>query len=102
MLTMLPAETIGQKLLISDETGRSSLDMFKYREYTVVGTARTPVYMNFQRGSSNEGSGSVSFYVCALPEAFDSEYFTEAYLYADTGLYIYSEEYKDWAESAER
>ena len=99
---MLPAETIGQKLLISDETGRSSLDMFKYREYTVVGTARTPVYMNFQRGSSNEGSGSVSFYVCALPEAFDSEYFTEAYLYADTGLYIYSEEYKDWAESAER
>lgn len=92
----------GTKLVIADETSDDALKMFKYREYTIVGTARSPVYMNFQRGSSNEGSGSVACYVCALPGAFDSEYYTEAYLYADTGLYIYSDEYKDWAKSAER
>ena len=92
----------GTKLVISDETSDSSMDMLKYKEYTVVGTARSPVYMNFQRGTSNEGSGSVSFYVCALPGAFDSEYFTEAYLYANTGLYIFSDEYKDWAKNAEK
>lgn len=92
---------IGEKLVIADETSESARKMFKFKEYTVVGTARTPVYMNFQRGTSDEGSGTVSYYVCALPGAFDSEYFTEAYLYADTGLYIYSDEYKDWAKTAE-
>lgn len=92
----------GTKLVISEETSKTSMEMFKYKEYTVVGTARTPAFMNFQRGTSNEGSGSISYYVCALPEAFDSEYYTEAYLYANTGLYIYSDEYKDWAENAEK
>ena len=92
---------IGEKLVIADETSESARKMFKYKEYTVVGTARTPVYMNFQRGTSDEGSGTLSYFVCALPEAFDSEYFTEAYLYANTGLYIYSDEYKAWADKAE-
>ena len=92
----------GTKLVISEETSKTSMEMFKYKEYTVVGTARTPAFMNFQRGTSNEGSGSISYYVCALPEAFDTEYYTEAYLYANTGLYIYSDEYKDWAENAEK
>lgn len=98
---MLPSVEPGTKIVIADETSEDAMKMFKYREYTVVGTARSPVYLNFQRGTSNEGSGSVSFYVCALPGAFDSEYYTEAYLYADTGLYLYSDEYKEWAEKAE-
>ena len=98
---MVSSARIGDKLVIADETSESARKMFKYNEYTVVGTARTPVYMNFQRGTSDEGSGSVSYYVCALPEAFDSEYFTEAYLYANTGLYIYSDEYQAWAKTAE-
>ena len=92
----------GTKLVISEETSSKARDLFKYGEYTVVGTARSPLFMNFQRGQSNEGSGTVNYYVCALPEAFDSEYYMEAYLYADTGLYIYSDEYKTWAESAEK
>ena len=92
----------GTKLVIAEETSDDALKMFKYREYTVVGTARSPLYMNFQRGTSNEGSGSISYYVCALPGAFDSDYFTEAYIYSNTGLYIYSDEYKDWAKNAER
>lgn len=99
---MLPDVKSGTKLVIADETSENALKMFKYREYTVVGTARSPVYLNFQRGISDEGSGSVSFYVCALPGAFDSEYYTEAYLYADTGLFIYSDEYRSWASDAEK
>ena len=97
-----PEIELGTKLVISDETSAKSLEMFKYKEYTIVGTARSPMYLNFQRGTSDEGSGSITYYVCALPGAFDSEYFTEAYLYANTGYYIYSDEYKDWAETAER
>ncbi len=97
-----PSIELGTKLVITDETSEQSLNMFKYREYTIVGTARSPLYLNFQRGTSNEGSGSVSYYVCALPGAFDSEYYTEAYLYANTGLYIFSDEYKDWAKNAEK
>ena len=54
---------IGDKLIIADETSESARNMFKYKEYTVVGTARTPVYMNFQRGTSDEGSGTVSYFV---------------------------------------
>ena len=98
---MFPELAMGTKLVITDETSDSAMKMFKYKEFTVVGRGRTPLYLNFQRGTSDEGSGSLAYYVCALPEAFDSEYFTEAYLYANTGLYIYSDEYKAWAETAE-
>ena len=98
---IVSSESIGKKLVIADETSEDSLEMFKYREYTVVGTVRSPLYLNFQRGTSDEGSGRVTYFVCALPEAFDSEYYTEAYLYADTGLFIYSDEYKEWAKDAE-
>lgn len=98
----LPASYIGSKLIIADETSEDSLKMFKYREYTIVGTVRSTVYMNFQRGTTNEGSGSINYFVCALPGAFDSEYYTGAYLYANTGLYIYSDAYKDWARDAEK
>ena len=97
----LSTARIGQKLVITKETSEDSLDMFKIREFTIVGTVRSPLYLNFQRGTSDEGSGSVSYFACALPEAFDSDYFTEAYLYADTGLYIFSDEYRDWAPGAE-
>ncbi|MCR5287860.1 MAG: FtsX-like permease family protein [Saccharofermentans sp.] len=92
---------IGQKLVISNETSEDSRDMLKYKEFTVVGTVRTPLYLNFQRGTSDEGSGSINYFVCALPGAFDSEYFTEAYLYAASGHYIFSDAYKDWASGAE-
>ena len=92
----------GTKVVIADETSATSKELLRYKEYTVVGTARTPAYLNFQRDTSNEGSGSIGFYVCALPGAFDSEYYTEAYLFADTDYYIYSDEYKDWAGSAEK
>ena len=98
----LPDIEPGTKIVISDETSDKAKRMFKYEEYTVVGTARSPLYLNFQRGSSNEGSGNIAFYVCALPGAFDSEYYTEAYLYSGNGLYIYSDEYKDWASDAEK
>ena len=92
---------IGEKLVIAPDTSEDNLEKFKYKEYTIVGAVRTPVYLNFQRGTSDEGSGSVNYFVCALPEAFDCERFTEAYLYADNGLYIYSDAYKEWADKAE-
>ena len=97
----LSSSRIGQKLVIGAETSEDSLDMFKIKEFTIVGTVRSTIYLNFQRGTSDEGSGSVNYFACALPEAFDSEYFTEAYLYANNGLYIYSDAYKDWADKAE-
>ncbi|MBR3142861.1 MAG: ABC transporter permease, partial [Clostridiales bacterium] len=80
---MFPEFKLGTMLVIADETSSKSREMFKYDEYTVVGTARSPVFMNFQRGTCDEGSGNISYYVCALPGAFDSEYYTEAYLYAN-------------------
>ena len=97
----LSSSRIGQKLVIGAETSEDSLDMFKIKEFTIVGTVRSTIYLNFQRGTSDEGSGSVNYFACALPEAFDSEYFTEAYLYANNGLYIYSDAYEDWADKAE-
>ena len=97
----LSTARIGQKLVISSETSEDSKDMLKYKEFTIVGTVRSLLYLNFQRGTSDEGSGSVNYFVCAMPEAFDSEYFTEAYLYAAPGHYIYSDAYKEWAEGAE-
>lgn len=94
----LDEDFIGTRLQISPSNTESSLDALKYDEYVVVGIARSPAYMNFQRGTTNVGSGSIWIYAYMPEEGFSSEYYTEAYLYYDTPYYIYSDEYQAFVD----
>ena len=55
-------------------------DALADKQYTVVGTIRSPVYLAVERGTSTLGSGTVKAYLYLPREAFALDYYTAAYL----------------------
>lgn len=92
---------IGSKLVLSDNNEQEDLDKFACREYTIVGVAQASAYIQFERGNTPLGNGSVSGFVYLLPEGFATDYYTEIYVKFDTDAPIYSEEYNAYVDARE-
>ena len=81
---------IGKKIRLEDE----SSDTLVHTEYTIVGIARSVEFLNYRRGSTSLGGGTVTSF-CYIPKSgFSTDYFTAVHLEADTDAYVYSEEYR--------
>lgn len=63
------ADMIGQTIRLSDNNEQDTLDMFAYREYTVVGIAESPCYLDVDRGTSTLGDGTVYAFMLIPPRA---------------------------------
>lgn len=61
---------LGDKLTFVSGNDTPVSDSLKTTEYTIVGFIYTPVYMSYELGSSDIGSGNVSFAAMALEEDF--------------------------------
>ncbi|MGM9653409.1 MAG: FtsX-like permease family protein [Eubacteriales bacterium] len=94
-------DAIGKQVRIAPENDESTRELFTYSEYTVVGLANSPYYLNYERGTTSLGNGSVACFVYIPPEGFSSEVFTEIYITLDTDAGIYTQEYEDTADAAE-
>lgn len=82
---------IGKTIRLQD----ADPDVFAYTEYTIVGVGNSVEFINYQRGSTSLGGGSVTAF-CYIPkEGFSAEYFTAVHLDADIDADIYSDEYRD-------
>ena len=92
-------EAIGTKIQFSDKNTKDSLDSFNYKEYTIVGIAESPYYLNFERGSTSIGNGSVAGFMYVNENAFDIDYYTEVFLTMTSKYPVYSDEYKDAAKA---
>ncbi len=90
---------IGQTITLADSNSEDNLDNFKRRDFTVVGLAYSPIYLNYERGTTSVGNGSLSYFCFILPEDFDIEVFTDIYVKADADPYIYSDEYNALKDS---
>ncbi|MBO7451065.1 MAG: FtsX-like permease family protein [Clostridiales bacterium] len=86
---------VGQDMIVGDVEGLA------YERYKVVGAVRSPYYLNFQRGTTDIGDGSLTAYVYLPEEGFDFEYYTEAYIKLDSDIEAYSDEYEDNVDSRE-
>ena len=86
---------IGQTIRLADSNSEDNLDNFKRRDFTIVGLAYSPLYLNYERGTTSVGNGSLSYFSFILPEDFDMEVFTDIYVKTDSDPYIYSDEYND-------
>lgn len=95
------SDLIGTEFVISDGNSTDTLEHFKYKTYTIVGTVQSPYYLNFERGSSSIGNGAVGTFVYMPREAFVSEYDTEIFVRMDSDAVIYSDEYKDYIKAHE-
>ncbi len=83
-------QDIGSTIRLQDETGNT----FAYTEYTIVGIARSVEFINYQRGSTSLGGGSITAF-CYIPrDGFATEYYTAIHLDVDTDAPIYSDAYK--------
>ena len=87
------AEDLGTTLTLSPSNSEDTMEFFAYDTYTIVGIVDSPLYINFERGTTSLGSGVVACFGYLLPEGFHSDYYLELYLCFDEQADIYSEEY---------
>lgn len=82
--------------LLNDEETMNSL---ANKSFKVVGTVRSPLFINIERGTTSIGNGTVSGFVYMLPEAFHMNRYSDIYIRFDHDYSIYSDEYKDFMKS---
>ena len=93
---------LGRTVTIADTNEQDDLDNFAVREFTIVGVARSILYINYERGTTSVGSGTVASFFYVLPAAFDMDYDTEVCLrLTDRAGAVYSEEYDARIDAAE-
>lgn len=68
---------------------------------TVVGTVRSSLYISLEEERSTAGTGSLDLKLCTLPETFEQDYYTAAYLSLSGAkeLNSFSKAYQDLAGS---
>lgn len=93
--------TIGNTIKISSNNEKEDSENFKYSQYTIVGTVKSPLYIQYERGSTTLGSGVLDGYIYINKGGFDVEYYTDIYVKLDSDLEIYSDEYKDLIDEKE-
>ena len=93
---------LGKKVILTEENDEDTLEDFSRREFTIVGITKSVLYINYERGSTSVGSGTISSFVYVLPEAFTTDYDTALYLrLADREGEVYSSEYTACIDAAE-
>ena len=93
--------TIGNTIKISSNNEKEDRENFKYSQYTIVGTVKSPLYIQYERGSTTLGSGVLDGYIYINKGGFDVEYYTDIYVKLDSDLEIYSDEYKNLIDGKE-
>ncbi|MCQ2497961.1 MAG: ABC transporter permease [Lachnospiraceae bacterium] len=87
------------------------LDNLKRHQFKVVGIARNPMYISFERGTTSIGTGKVSGFIIIPKENFNMDYYTEVYVEMNAGreekennghrYTAFSQDYKDYIDNCE-
>ncbi len=96
---MYGEDAIGMQITVTDDNSEDTLEMFAGRTFTAVGIARSPYYINFERGTTSIGDGRIAAFLYVPGEAFDCDYLTEIYVTAKEKYDIYSDEYEDYIDA---
>ncbi len=93
------SDYIGREFVVSDSNTDDVKDAFSYDTYTIVGRVQSPLYLNFERGTSSVGNGSVSSFAYFMRGAYTAEYDNEIYVRVDSGAQVYSDEYSSYIDA---
>lgn len=88
---------IGDKIKLSLDTASEQIsDYLNVTEYTAVGSVMWPMYVDFERGSTNLGNGVVGSYMLVPEESFAYEVYTDVYVRVSEleGIYAFSDEFE--------
>ena len=92
---------LGDEIALSNQNTPEDLDSLAVDTFTVVGMVNSPLFLNYERGSTSIGSGSISFFAYILPEDFSGDTYTSIYLRLGDLGFLYSAEYDEAADAAE-
>ena len=92
---------LGDEIALSNQNTPEDLESLTVNSFTVVGMVNSPLFLNYERGSTSIGSGSISFFAYILPEDFAGDTYTSIYLRLGDLGFLYSEEYENAADAAE-
>ena len=84
---------LGKPLHVSDANTDETRALLRYENYTVVGLVSSPLYVNYERGGTSIGSGTLSGFFYVPPEGLDYDGFTEVDIRLSRTADLYSEEY---------
>lgn len=79
---------IGDKIILED-------DRLIHQELVIVGIVKSPLYMSTERGSTSLLTGSIHYYLYSMIDNFDSDVFTEGYIWLGFEDSYFSDEYED-------
>ncbi len=94
-------EALGQTIRLSSENEEDTLENFAETEFKIVGIVKASSYIQFERGNTSLGTGKVNGFMYILPNAFDSEVYTEIYVKFKDDFPLYSEAYDTYVENKE-
>jgi len=90
---------VGSQIRLAEVNDEDTLNSFTQRTYTVVGTVQSPLYIQFERGSTSLGTGRIAGFVYLLPDDFDLDYYTEVYVRFAQDNPLYGEDYRSYMEA---
>ncbi len=90
---------VGSQIRLAEVNDEDTLNSFAQRTYTVVGTVQSPLYIQFERGSTSLGTGRIAGFVYLLPDDFDLDYYTEVYVRFAQDNPLYGEDYRSYMEA---
>ncbi len=99
--TYFSEEDLGTVIRISTTNDEDTIDMFAYEEYVLTAIVDSPVYLNFERGSTSLGNGTVSCYIYLTEDGWDSDVYTAIYVDLDCDYDTFSDEYDEYASIME-
>lgn len=85
---------VGDKITFSLEEENPFL---KEKDMTIVGVVKSPLYISKERGSTKLATGKISYYLYVMPDAIESDYYTELYvkIKKENGISSFSTSYLD-------
>lgn len=71
---------VGDTITVNEQLEEDEDPILKSHEYKITGLGSSPMYISFQRGNTSLGTGELDGFLYVLPEEFDQEVYTQAYL----------------------
>ena len=92
---------VGDHIELTEENDKDKFDNFEVTDFEIVGLVNTPIYLDYQRGSTDIGNGSLDTFFFIEKDAFDVDYYTNLYvkLAGDEGSF--TEEHEDKLKAQE-
>ena len=92
---------VGDHIEMTDENDKDKLEDFKVTDFEIVGLVNTPIYLDYQRGSTDIGNGSLDTFFFISRDTFDVDYYTNLYVKLDSDQLPFSKEHEDYLKSRE-